>query len=62
MSPATSLTRVLNPRLLSQTQRRDAASNIRGHCSKACEDAINAQINVEYNISYIYHAMVGFRF
>ncbi|XP_041023837.1 ferritin-3, chloroplastic-like isoform X2 [Juglans microcarpa x Juglans regia] len=28
--------------------------------SKECEAAINEQINVEYNVSYVYHAMFAF--
>ena len=27
------------------------------HFTKDCERAINEQINIEYNVSYIYHAM-----
>mmetsp|Transcript_36891 Transcript_36891/g.91796 ORF Transcript_36891/g.91796 Transcript_36891/m.91796 type:complete len:270 (-) Transcript_36891:360-1169(-) len=30
------------------------------HFSKSCEQAINEQINIEYNISYIYHAMYAY--
>ena len=30
------------------------------HFTKDCERAINEQINIEYNVSYIYHAMYAY--
>jgi ferritin heavy chain len=30
------------------------------HFTKECERAINEQINIEYNVSYIYHAMYAY--
>lgn len=30
------------------------------HFPKSCEQAINEQINIEYNVSYIYHAMYAY--
>lgn len=30
------------------------------HFTKSCEQAINEQINIEYNVSYIYHAMYAY--
>ena len=30
------------------------------HFTKECEIAINEQINIEYNVSYIYHAMYAY--
>ena len=30
------------------------------HFTKECENALNEQINIEYNVSYIYHAMYAY--
>ncbi|CAL0315611.1 unnamed protein product [Lupinus luteus] len=36
------------------------ASLARQKYSDQCEAALNAQINVEYNVSYVYHAMYAY--
>ncbi|KAE9615131.1 putative ferroxidase [Lupinus albus] len=36
------------------------ASLARQNYHDQCEAALNAQINVEYNVSYVYHAMYAF--
>ncbi|MED6221477.1 hypothetical protein PIB30_055136 [Stylosanthes scabra] len=32
----------------------------RQNYTNICEDALNAQINVEYNVSYVYHALYAY--
>ncbi|XP_002964702.2 ferritin-2, chloroplastic [Selaginella moellendorffii] len=45
---------------LSEVSLSKSVSLARQRFSQACEAAINDQINVEYNVSYIYHALFAY--
>ncbi|XP_002961565.2 ferritin-2, chloroplastic [Selaginella moellendorffii] len=45
---------------LTQVPETSSVSFARQRFAPRCEAAINDQINVEYNVSYVYHAMFGY--
>lgn len=45
---------------LEEVPKTQAESLARQHYNPACEAALNDQINIEYNVSYIYHAMYAY--